>query len=57
MRSIALEIGKLVGYTVVGAGEQGIKKLGSAKIGTKPVAPIQNCGEQTAPAGRVSAPA
>jgi hypothetical protein len=54
MRAIELEADRLVGYTVVGAGETGIKKLGSAKIGTKPDAPIQNCGENNAPADRVS---
>ena len=57
MRAIEIEADRLVGYGAVGSGETGIKKLGSAKIGTKPDAPIQNCGEQTAPADRVSTPA
>lgn len=56
MRPVELEIDKLVGYTVVGAGETGIKKLGSAKIGRKEM-PVENCGEQTSPADRVSTPA
>ena len=56
MRAIELEVDRLVGYGVVGSGETGIKKLGSAKIGRKET-PIENCGEQTAPSDRVSAPA
>ena len=57
MRAVELDIDRLVGYRAVGAGEQGIKKLGSAKIGTKPDAPIQNCGENNEPANRIRATA
>ena len=35
MRSIELEIDRLVGYAIVGSGEKRIKKLGSAKLGCK----------------------
>ena len=35
MRTIELEIDRLVGYAIVGSDEKRIKKLGSAKIGGK----------------------
>ena len=38
MRTIELELDKLVGYSVAGSDEQRVKKLGSAKLGVKRIA-------------------
>jgi hypothetical protein len=37
VRTIELELDRLVGYTAVGSDEKRIKKLGSAKLGVKRV--------------------
>jgi hypothetical protein len=57
MRSVELEVDKLVGYPAVGAGEQNIKKLGSAKLGEKKMNNLSEEEKQTASVERVSASA
>jgi hypothetical protein len=58
MRTIELEIDKLVGYTIVGSDEKHIRKLGSAKLGCKGGGMItEMSGELTASANRVNAAA
>jgi hypothetical protein len=55
MRTIKLEIDKLVGYAIVGSEEKRIRKLGSAKLGCKMVAEASE--ELAASAERVNAAA
>lgn len=55
MRTIELEIDKLVGYTIGGSDEKRIRKLGSAKLGCKMVTEMSD--ELTASADRVNATA
>ena len=55
MRTIELEIDRLVGFSTVGSDENRIKKLGSAKIGNKCV--TEMAGEVTASAERAHAAA
>lgn len=52
MRTIELEIDKLVGYSTVDSDEKRIAKRGSAKIGEKWV--TEMAGEVTAPADRAN---
>jgi hypothetical protein len=52
MRTIELDLNKLVGYTIVGSEEKRIKKLGSAKLGCKWI--TEMAGEVTASADRVN---
>jgi hypothetical protein len=54
MRTIELEIDKLVGYSIVGPEEKRIKKLGSAKIGDKNGCDLRVSGELTVSADRVN---
>ena len=56
MRSVKLEIGKLVGYSAVAAGEHNVKKRGSAKLGEK-MNKLSEEEKQTASAERASASA
>lgn len=52
MRSVKLEIDKLVGYTTVEAGENNVKKLGTAKLGEKRMNNLSEEEKQTASAER-----
>jgi hypothetical protein len=54
MRTIELEIDKLVGYAIVETDETRIKKLGSAKLGCKGGMLTPSIGELTASADRVN---
>ena len=54
MRTIELELDKLVGYSIVGSEEKRIKKLGSAKLGCKGGMRTQISGELTESADRVN---
>ena len=56
MRTIELEIDRLVGYVIVGSDEKRFKKLGSAKIGGKRMN-TETPGELTASTDRVNAAA
>jgi len=52
MRTIELDLNKLVGYSIVGSGEKRIKKLGSAKLGDKWI--TETSGEMTALADQMN---
>ena len=56
MRTIELDIERLVGYSIVGSDEKRIKKLGSAKLGCKKMG-TEMSEEMAASADRVNAAA